>query len=143
MSLPTIRPFVTRTLLATFVLPLALGCKDEAKCTKARNAATDSWKVVSESAGKNKVAPTLGIDELSADQRAPHVAAWGTLEKQAEMISSSFAYSKITWTTADPALEKANAAFDGYFAKEKFKSFDLQLRDANEKYQAAAAACRE
>jgi len=124
-------------------LALLLGCKDEEKCTKARNAAADSWKLVSATAAKNKVAPNIGIDELTPDQKGPHVEAWGTLEKQSDMISSSFLYEKITWTTADPALAKANAAFDGYAAKDKFKSFSMQLQDGNDKYKAAAAACRD
>jgi hypothetical protein len=130
-------------LLSVATLTLALGCKDEEKCTKARNAAADSWKELSTSAAKNKLAPNIGIDELPADKKAPHVEAWGTIEKQAEMISSSFSYEKITWNTADPALAKANAAFDGYFAKDKFKSFSMQLQGGNESYKAAAAACRE
>ena len=122
-------------------LVMGAGCKDEEKCTKARNAASDSWKAVTLTAGTNKVAPNIGLDELPADKKGPHVEAWGTLEKQAEMISSSFLYEKITWSTADPALAKANAAFDGYFAKEKFKTFDMQLKDANDKFKATAAAC--
>lgn len=125
------------------VVVFAAGCKDNEACTKARNAASDTWKAVTESAAKNKVAPSIGLDELPADKKGPHVEAWGTIEKQAEMISSSFAYEKITWNTADPAQQKANAAFDSYFAKDKFKSFDIQLRDANDKYKAAATACRD
>jgi hypothetical protein len=130
-------------VLCSFSLLVAPGCKDDAICVKARNAASDSWKAVTESASKNKVAPNIGIDELPADKKAPHVEAWGTLEKQAEMISSSFLYEKITWNTADPAKQKANAAFAGYFAKDKFKTFDMQLKDADAKFDAAAAACRE
>jgi hypothetical protein len=129
--------------LASLVGMASSGCKDEEKCSKARSSAADAWKAVTESAGKNKVAPTIGIDELPADKKGDHVQAWGTIEKQAEMISSSFLYEKITWNTAKPALQKTNAAFDGYFAKEKFKSFETQLKDANEKYQATAAACAE
>ena len=137
-------PRAARMALTLACLVLASsGCKDEEKCTKARNAASDAWKIVSEAAGKNKVAPNIGIDELPADKKGPHVEAWGTLEKQSEMISSSFAYEKITWNTADPAVQKANTAFDGYFAKEKFKSFELQLHDANDKYKAAGAVCRD
>jgi hypothetical protein len=83
------------------------------------------------------------LDELPPEQKGPHVEAWGSIEKQASMISSSFLYEKITWNTADPALAKANAAFDGYFAKEKFKSFALQLQDGNDKYKAASTACRD
>lgn len=130
-------------LVASLVVALAAGCKDNEACTKARNAASDTWKAVTESAGKNKVAPNIGIDELPADKKGPHVDAWSTIEKQAEMISSSFAYEKITWNTADPAQQKANAAFDAYFAKDKFKSFDMQLRYANDKFRAASSACRD
>jgi hypothetical protein len=131
------------TFLCVGSLALVLGCKNDEQCTKARNAASDSWKLVSETAAKNKVTPNIGLDEVPADKKGPHVEAWGALEKQADMISSSFAYEKITWNTADPAQQKANAAFDGYFAKDKFKSFDMQLRDANDKFKAAAAACRD
>jgi hypothetical protein len=139
MSVHSIR-FV---FLSVVSLALVSGCKDDEKCAKARNAASDSWKLVSASAAKNKVAPNIGIDELPTDKKAPHVEAWGTLEKQADMIASSFMYEKITWNTADPALAKSNAAFDGYFAKDRFKTFALQLQDGNEKYKAAAAACRD
>ena len=124
-------------------LAAVLGCKDEEACTKARNAASDSWKVVSATAAKNKVTPNIGLDELPPEQKAPHVEAWGSIEKQADMISSSFLYEKITWNTADPALAKTNAAFDGYSAKDKFKSFQMQLSDANDKYKATSTACRE
>jgi hypothetical protein len=136
-------PSISFVLLSVASLTLALGCKDDENCTKARNAAADAWKLVSATAAKNKVAPNIGIDELPPDQKAPHVQAWGTLEKQAELISSSFLYEKITWNTADPALAKSNAAFDGYFAKDRFKTFALQLHDGNDRYKAAAAACRE
>ena len=129
--------------LGLLSLLAASGCKDTEACTKTRNAASDAWKAVTESAAKNKVAPSIGIDELPADKKGPHVEAWGTVEKQADMIASSFAYEKITWNTSDPAQQKANDAFAGYFAKDKFKSFDIQLRDANDKYKAAAAVCRE
>lgn len=132
--------FLLVWLAALFILQ---GCKDEEKCAKARNAASESWKAVAEAASKNQVAPTIGIEELPADKKQPHVEAWGTIGKQSEMVSASFMYEKITWNTADPAAQKANAAFDGYFAKAQFKTFDTQLRDANDKYKAAAAACRE
>ncbi len=124
-------------------LAVVVGCRDEEVCTKARNAASDSWKVVSATAAKNKVTPNIGLDELPAEQKGPHVEAWGSIEKQADMISSSFLYEKITWNTADPALAKTNAAFDGYFAKDKFRSFQMQLVDANDKYKAASTVCRD
>ena len=139
----TLQPIGLRFLCVGTLMLLVLGCKDDEKCAKARNAASDSWKVVSETAAKNKVTPNIGLDEVPADKKGPHVEAWGTLEKQAEMIASSFAYEKITWNTADPAQQKANASFDGYFAKDKFKSFDMQLREANDKFKAASAACRD
>jgi|SRR3954470_11956045 hypothetical protein len=124
-------------------LSAVVGCKDEEACTKARNAAADSWKAVSATAAVNKVTPNIGLDELPPEQKGPHVEAWGSIEKQASMISSSFLYEKITWNTADPALAKTNAAFNGYFAKDKFRSFQMQLTDANDKYKAASTACRE
>jgi hypothetical protein len=125
---------------ALFALP---ACKDEEQCQRARSAASEAWKVVAEGAAKNQVAPTIGLEELAADQKQRHVEAWGTLAKQAEMVSASFLYEKITWNTADPAAQKANAAFDGYFGKQQFKTFETQLKDANDKFKAATAACRE
>lgn len=131
-------------LAAAGALAVTLGgCKDQEKCDKARNAAASAWKVVTETASKNKVAPNIGLDELPADKKGPHVEAWGTIEKQSDMIQSSFNYEKITWNTADPAREKTNLAFAGYFAKDKFKSFEMELKDANDKYQATATACKD
>jgi leucyl aminopeptidase (aminopeptidase T) len=124
-------------------LSTLVGCKDEEGCARARNTASQAWKVVSEAAAKNQIAPTIGIEELPADKKGPHVEAWGRLAKQSEMVSASFMYEKITWNTADPAVQKANQAFDGYFAKQQFRTFETQLRDANEKYKAAGAACRD
>jgi hypothetical protein len=138
----TISRFLSIGAVALALAPV-LGCRDVEVCAKARNAAADSWKVVSATALKNKITPNIGLDEVPAEKKAAHVEAWGTIEKQADMISSSFLYEKITWNTADPALAKTNAAFDGYFAKEKFKSFEMQLQDGNDKYKAASAACRD
>lgn len=130
-------------LVLTLGPSMLIGCKDEEACKRARSAASDAWQSVSVTAGTNRVAPNIGIDELAADKKAPHVEAWGTMEKQAAMIASSFAYDKITWKTADPALEKTNLAFDGYFAKAQFKSFEILLKDANQKYKSAASLCRD
>jgi hypothetical protein len=132
--------FLSAASLALVLLP---ACKDDEQCSKARNAASDSWKVVSATAAKNKVTPNIGLDELPADKKGAHVEAWATIAKQSDMISSSFLYEKITWNTADPALAKTNLAFDGYFAKDRFKSFQLELQDGNDKYKAASAACRD
>lgn len=141
----TLQPqrFLLRGLASLFALSALASCKDNEKCAQARSAANDAWKTVTVTAGKNKVAPNIGLDELPADKKGDHVQAWGTIEKQSEMIASSFAYEKITWNTADPALQKTLAAFDGYFAKDKFKSFEMQLKDANDKYKATAAVCRD
>lgn len=139
MSVPLMR-FV---FLSVAGLALVLGCKDDEKCTRARNAAADSWKLVSASAAKNKLTPNIGLDELPTDKKAPHVEAWSTIEKQSDMIASSFSYEKITWNTADPARVKTNAAFEGYFAKDQFKSFALQLQDGNDQYKTTVAACRD
>jgi hypothetical protein len=72
MSVPSIR----LVFLSVASVALALGCKDDEKCAKARDAASDSWKLVSATAAKNKVAPNIGIDELPPDKKAPHVEAW-------------------------------------------------------------------
>ena len=97
------QPIRILVLGLSLLAALSPACKDTEACTKARNAASDSWKAVTEAAAKNKVTPNIGLDELPADKKGPHVEAWGTIEKQADMIASSFAYEKITWNTSDPA----------------------------------------
>lgn len=136
-------PLMRFAFLSVAGLALVFGCKDDEKCTRARSAAADSWKVVNASAAKNKLTPNIGLDELPTDKKAAHVEAWGTIEKQSDMISSSFSYEKITWNTADPARAKTNAAFEGYFAKDQFKSFALQLQDGNDQYKTTVDACRD
>jgi len=130
-------------LLTAATIAVLAGCKDQEKCDKARNAAADAWKAVTETASKNKLAPQIGIEELPADKKAEHVQVWSTIEKQSDMIASSFNYAKITWNTAEPAMQKANAAFDGYSLKDQFKSFQIQLKGANDSYKATADACKE
>lgn len=125
------------------LLIAAAGCKDTEPCAKARNGASDAWKGVNAMAAKNKIAPSIGLDEMPPERKVDHIAAWGSIEKQAEMIQSSFAYEMITWKTADPARAKANAAFAGYFAKDEFKTFRVALDDANVRYEEASKACRD
>jgi hypothetical protein len=138
MSLRPIPYLILPLLLSTG----ALGCEDKEACTKARLPAADSWKAVMEASSKNKLSLNTDLEEIPAERKDEHVEAWSTIEKQAEMIHSSFLYEKITWKTADPAREKANGAFAGYFAKDKYKGFQINLDDANAKYQAASQACR-
>jgi hypothetical protein len=119
----------------------AASCKNDEACTKARFSASSAWKAVMETAGKNEVAPNIGLDELPDERKGEHVATWGSIEKYAELVSVAFAYTKITWNTASPAQQKATQAFESYFAKEKFRTFQTQLADANEKFAATRAAC--
>ncbi len=138
-----VSPIRFLVLTCVAVPMLGLGCRDSEKCARASHAASGAWQNVSATAAKNKLVPETGLDEIPPERRGDHVAAWATIEKQAEMIGSSFAYQKITWNTADPARAKANAAFEGYFAKATFKSFQSLLGDANAQYAAAASACRD
>jgi hypothetical protein len=140
---PTSGSLIPCFLAVLVALPGLTGCKNEEACTKARNAASTAWKAVTETAGKNKVAPNIGLDELPPDKKGAHVEAWSTIEKQSDMIQASFMYDKITWNTADPALQKVNAAFDGYFAKDKFKTFETELKDADAQYKGVVTVCRE
>jgi len=77
-----------------------------------------------------------------AEQKGEHYKIWEEIEKQTDMIFKSFAFEKITWNTAEPAKQKAEKAFDGYFDKAEYKGFQTSLEDAAKKFQAAEAACK-
>jgi len=121
---------------------LALACQKGEECTKARLAASDSWKSLVTQAG-NARNGWAGYDELSEPQKADSVKTWTGIETQADMVFKSFAYERITWKTSDPAREEVNRQFGGYFAKDNFAIFALALKSANTKYEAAAKVCRE
>jgi hypothetical protein len=124
-------------------LALALGCQKGEDCTKARLAASDAWKTVTDQAGNAKVKGWDGYVDLSDAQKAESVRTWTAIETQADMIFKSFAYERITWKTSDPAREEAKQKFQGYFAKDNFSLFAAALKTADQKYDAAAKVCRE
>jgi len=130
-----------RYALLGFAL-LVLACQKGEECTKARLAASDSWKSLVTQAGSARNG-WAGYDELSEPQKAESVKTWTGIETQSDMVFKSFAYERITWKTADPAREEANRQFDGFFAKDNFSIFALALKAANAKYEAAAKVCRE
>jgi hypothetical protein len=130
-------------LLACVVLALGCDKAGSAECTKARLAASDAWQEVVTQAGNLKVNTWPGFDELSEAQKADSVKTWGAIEKQADMVQKSFAYERITWKTADPARQDAEQRFQSFFAKDKFTLFSAKLKAADQKYDAAAKACRE
>ena len=120
---------------------LLLGCERGEACEKARLAASDQWKDVTEQAGQAKLKGWIGFDELSDEKKAEHVREWTTIETQAEMLFKSFAYEHITWKTAEPAREKANQTFNDYFAKDSFTVFAAALKNANQKYDTVKKLC--
>jgi len=122
---------------------LALGCQKGEECTKARLAASEAWKTVTSQAGNAKLNGWVGFDDLSEAQKADSVKTWTSIETQSEMVFKSFAYEHITWKTSDPARDEANQKFNGYFAKDNFSLFNAALKTANQKYDAAAKACRD
>ncbi len=124
---------------------LAIGCDKSAseECTKARLAASDAWQTVVTQAGNMKVNNWPGFDDLSETQKADAVKTWGAIETQSDMVFKSFAYERITWKTADPARQEADQKFQGFFAKDNFSLFAAQLKAADQKYDAAAKACKE
>ena len=129
-----------RTVLLALGLSL-FGCEKSEECKRARLEASDAWKTVMDQAGQAKLKGWIGFDDLTDEKKAEHVRQWTTIETQAEMVFKSFAYELITWNTADPARQKANQTFDGYFAKPSFTIFAATLKTANERYDRAAQAC--
>jgi hypothetical protein len=138
-----LRPMRLGRFLPLGLVLLALGCENGEECTKARHAASDSWKSVVDQAGSAKLKGWIGFDDLSEAQKADHVKAFTSIETQAEMIFKSFAYERITWKTADPARAQANQLFGSYPNRDAFSLFAASLKAANEKYDAAAKVCRD
>lgn len=120
-----------------------LACGKNEECTKARLEASDAWKTVTTQAASARLKGWIGFEDLPQAKKAEHVKAFQEIEKQAEMVHSSFNYEKITWKTADPARSEATKAFDSYFGKENFTIFSAALKTANERYETTAKLCRE
>src|SRR5688500_10552523 len=101
-------PAVRRlTPIAAFAFLLSAGCKNEEACTKARLAASDAWKTVTSQSASARLNGWIGFDDLPEPKKAEHVKAFQQIEKQSEMVFTSFAYEKITWKTSDPARNAA------------------------------------
>jgi len=136
---------MTRTISAFVFAPLLVvwvsGCSKGEACTKARLEAADAWKSVYEQSGKMKLSGGPSFEELTKDKQADHTKQLEVVETQSDMVFKSFAYEKITWKTAAPAREKANATWDGYFNKGQYPSFAGSLKAANAQYEVVAAAC--
>ena len=132
------------SIVAVLLGALALGaCEGESEaCVKARNDASNTWKQVQQKAAKFKHSGAVGFEELSEAQKGEHVKTWTAMETQAEMLHKSFAFSKITWNTADPAKKKINELFDGFPQKSDYKSFGSALASANTKHDAVRSACK-
>ncbi len=130
-------------LVPLLALVGTLGCAKGEECTRARLAASDAWKTVMSQAGAARLNGSLEYEDLSDAKKAEHVKTFSQIEKQAEMVFTSFAYEKITWKTSDPARDAADQAFNGYFGKDNYKILSAALKTANAKYEAAAKACRD
>lgn len=139
------RRLVGVAALSTWCLVALSACSrtDEA-CAKARMDASDQWKSVYEqaAAAKNK-GGWLEFEDLPQTKKADHVRAWTAVERQAEMVFKSFAFEKITWKTAAPAREKANAEFQNYFGKDHYALFSAALAAANQRFEATANTCKD
>lgn len=139
------RRLVGVAALSTLCLVATSACArtDEA-CAKARMDASDQWKNVYEqaAAAKNQ-GGWLEFDDLPQTQKADHVRAWTAVERQSEMVFKSFAFEKITWKTAAPAREKANAEFQNYFGKDHYALFSAALAAANQRFETTANTCKD
>jgi len=129
-------------LLVPLTLFLNLGCENQEECTRARLAASDAWKTVTSQSASARLNGWIGFEDLPEPKKAEHASTFQKIEKQSEMVFSSFAYEKITWKTSDPARDNATQTFNGYFAKDNFTTFAAALKTANERYDSAAKACR-
>ncbi|HEX6272261.1 MAG TPA: hypothetical protein VFZ53_04455 [Polyangiaceae bacterium] len=136
------RLFRCGTAIAFLAGILATGCGRNEECEKVRLEASKAWQTVTAQAGEAELKGPPGFEELSEVQKAEHVKQWREIEKQSEMVSSSFTYEKITWKTADPAREKANQLFDAYSAKSEFLVFTAALKTANAKFDETAKLCK-
>ena len=132
-----ISTFVFAPLLVVWVL----GCSKGEACTKARLEAADAWKGLYEQSGKIKLAAGPSYDELTQGKQVEHTKQLEVIETQSDMVFKSFAYEKITWKTAAPAREKANATWDGYFNKSQYPLFAGSLKSANAQYDVVKATC--
>jgi hypothetical protein len=121
----------------------ALACGKGEECTKARLAASDSWKNIVDQAGQAKLKGWLGFDDLPEPKKAEHVKTFTEIETQADMVFKSFAFEKITWKTSDPAREETNRTFNTYFARDNFSLMAASLKTANEKYDSTSKFCRD
>jgi hypothetical protein len=136
-------PLATHQSAPILVLLFTLACGKNEECTKARLEASDAWKTVTSQAGAARLNGWIGFEDLPEPKKAEHVRAFQEIEKQAEMVHSSFNYEKITWKTSDPARNATASAFQGYFGKDNFTTFAAALKTANERYAQAAKACRD
>jgi hypothetical protein len=137
------RLFRCGTTLALLTATLAAGCGKNEECQRARLEASRAWQTVTTQAGEAELKGPPGFEELSDVQKAEHVKQWGEIEKQSEMVSSSFTYEKITWKTAGPARDKTNQLFDAYSAKNEFLVFSAALKTANTKFDETAKLCKD
>lgn len=126
-------------ILALF---FTLACGKNEECTKARLEASDAWKTVVSQATAARLNGGGEFEDLPEAKKAEHVKTFQEIEKQSEMVYSSFNYEKITWKTSDPARTEADKTFAGYFGKDQFTIFAAALKTANQRYEAAAKVCR-
>jgi len=138
------RVFRRGTSVALLILGiLGSGCGKGEECQKARLEASRAWQTLTTQAGQGELKGPPGFDELSESQKAEHTKQWRNLKTQAELVSSSFTYERITWKTADPAREKTNEFFNGYSAKSDFPVFAAALKSANQRFDEAGKVCRD
>ncbi len=134
---------VFRMVHLAFLGAVLVACEGEsATCSKARGEASDAWRQLKEKAGGFKHRGAVGYEDMDERQKADHLKTWTEIETQAELLSKSFAFSKITWDTAEPAKKKLNETFEQYPHKKDYGSVSGSLSAANTQHDAAKAACQ-
>ncbi len=110
---------------------VALGCKDNAECDKARLSLAKSWHGLGESAARRQLG---GVD----------IEGWKFVQGRAQLLESSFMTTQVTWDSADKARKEIADRVGGLQsdAPANVEGFRLSLKAALDEQDAFAKKCR-
>ena len=129
------------------LLPLvgAAACKDKVACEQSRIATAEAWGEVKANAIARKLDTRRDGKPLSDDQLYDNVELWTELERQADMLESSFRTPQITWRPAERALAAMDERFSRVGATDSssvIQAFKGLLGEAEAAQARADGACR-
>jgi hypothetical protein len=110
---------------------LLAGCKTDPECERARMKLSKTWHDLHTSATRRKLS---GVD----------VDGWAFVEKQTDLLESSFATTQITWDSADNARKALAARASGLQSDTETNAngFKLSLDAAFKEQDAFSNKCR-